>query len=161
MNAQLRPDPKLGDRREDGRLFRGYGRSRNGNRYERWIDDGYLARQREYHRRKRGEDEQFRNLRRFCGRRSSAKKDGIEFTVTFDQITWPEFCPVFGERIDYGLKGHTGSRRNSPSLDRLDPKKGYVPGNVVVISQRANAAKQNLNSSEMRMLYDWMVRHGL
>ncbi|MCA3718382.1 MAG: hypothetical protein IM674_09025 [Brevundimonas sp.] len=47
-----------------------------------------------------------------------------------------------------------GSTRSdaSPSLDRIDPHKGYVPSNVRVISDRANRLKGDRSLSEIQAL---------
>jgi hypothetical protein len=36
------------------------------------------------------------------------------------------------------LTSKVKATHNSPSLDKLDPKKGYVKGNIKIISQKAN-----------------------
>ncbi len=38
---------------------------------------------------------------------------------------------------------------NSPTLDRIDPVKGYVPGNIVVVSLRANTIKNDATMDEL------------
>lgn len=43
----------------------------------------------------------------------------------------------------------------SPSLDRLIPSKGYVKGNVVVVSWRANRLKNNASLADLRALVDF------
>ena len=43
---------------------------------------------------------------------------------------------------------HTGNSF-SPSLDRIDSTKGYVPGNVWVISNKANRMKSNAAAEEL------------
>lgn len=80
------------------------------------------------------------------------KKRGVEFSLTEDDIVVPVFCPVLGISIAF----EDGPRRDStPSIDRIDPKKGYVPGNVQVVSWRANKIKQDATLDELRA---W-VRH--
>lgn len=69
--------------------------------------------------------------------RKRACSRGIEFTITRADITIPDACPVLGIPLTIG-----GRRSpNSPSLDRIDPAAGYVPGNIRVISDRANRLK--------------------
>jgi hypothetical protein len=46
----------------------------------------------------------------------------------------------------------TTNEDNLPTLDRVDPVCGYVPGNVWVISWRANRLKQDASLDELRML---------
>lgn len=43
-------------------------------------------------------------------------------------------------------------RPNSPSLDRIVPERGYVAGNLRVISNRANTLKNNATIDEMRLV---------
>lgn len=69
--------------------------------------------------------------------RKRAYSGGIEFTIRRDDIVIPETCPVLGIRLSIGGKRSP----SSPSLDRIDPALGYVPGNIRVISDRANRLK--------------------
>lgn len=91
-----------------------------------------------------------------------AKKAGIPFDLEYDDIEWPDICPVLGIKIDsyLGHGGKTGGRENSRSLDRIDPAKGYVKGNVVTISWRANRLKCDATPEEMRRLADFYGRYG-
>jgi hypothetical protein len=50
---------------------------------------------------------------------------------------FPIACPALGITLKIG-SARSGA---SPSLDRIDPHKGYVNGNVRVISDRANQLK--------------------
>lgn len=69
--------------------------------------------------------------------RKRANSRGIEFAITRADIIIPEVCPVLGISLTIGGKRSP----NSPSLDRIDPAGGYVPGNIRVISDRANRLK--------------------
>lgn len=84
------------------------------------------------------------------GARCRAKERGLEFAITPDDITVPDNCPVLGVPLRRG-KGCLQS--NSPSLDRIDPTKGYAPGNIQVISHRANTLKNNATLEEIEALY--------
>lgn len=80
--------------------------------------------------------------------RSSAKQRGLEFTITESDLHWPEYCPVLGIKLDYHAV--RGSRRaDYPSFDRWDTTKYYVPGNVFVISWRANWLKSDATAEEL------------
>lgn len=71
------------------------------------------------------------------------KKDGTEFELKVDDLRpFPLKCPVLGIDIDY-FKRSSGPANSSPSIDRIDPTKGYVCGNVRVVSQKANRLKQD------------------
>lgn len=57
----------------------------------------------------------------------------------------PTVCPLLGVELCYN--GPLSAV--SPSLDRKDSSKGYVPGNVWVISHRANVIKNNATAEEL------------
>lgn len=78
---------------------------------------------------------------KFRNKKANAKSKGIEFTVPFGELEFPEYCPVLGIPIDYFAEGNRSE--NSPSFDRVDSSKGYVSGNVVVVSWRANRIKND------------------
>jgi hypothetical protein len=63
----------------------------------------------------------------------------------------PTHCPVF-TWIALEYRVGEGRRDNSPSLDRIDNTKGYVKGNVRVISWRANNLKGNAIDQELTAL---------
>ena len=46
----------------------------------------------------------------------------------------------------------------SPSLDRIDPNKGYVPGNIIVICHRANCIKADATAKEIEDVANWLQR---
>lgn len=76
-----------------------------------------------------------------------ARKAGVPFDITVADITVPQSCPVLGIELTRG-KG-SGFHAASPSLDRIVPLRGYVRGNVRVISARANLLKNNATVSEI------------
>jgi hypothetical protein len=84
--------------------------------------------------------------------RTRARKYGIECTIMLDDVraAWPEDnrCPVFGIDLVRNL-GRAHASPASPSLDRIDNSKGYVPGNIHVISNAANGTKRDLNAAEL------------
>jgi hypothetical protein len=82
-----------------------------------------------------------------------AKKSGIPFTITINDIVIPEYCPVLNIPI-FTIAGEHCS--NSPSLDRFIPKLGYIPGNISVISYKANTIKSNATLEEIQLLLKWM-----
>ena len=92
--------------------------------------------------------EEFRILTRAKYR---AKKYGIPFNITIDDITFPKRCPVLGIEIRPAT-GRPGGANNSPSLDRIQPHLGYTKGNVRVISNRANVLKNNATVDELLLI---------
>jgi hypothetical protein len=70
--------------------------------------------------------------------KARAKKAGIEFSIELSDIIVPTLCPIFNIPLSISEKQRSNS---SPSLDRIDASKGYIKGNVWVISWRANHLK--------------------
>lgn len=77
--------------------------------------------------------------------RRRARESGIEHTIQADDIMIPETCPILGLPLE-AYRG--GYNRNSYSLDRVDNAKGYIPGNIRVISWRANVLKSSLTLAQ-------------
>lgn len=83
--------------------------------------------------------------------RNRAREKGLEFDIDDGYIKsiWREDCPVLGIPL-YAANFRSGMKRgqakarpqdNSPTLDRIDSSKGYVKGNIIVMSYRANMIK--------------------
>lgn len=95
----------------------------------------------------------------FYWARPRARRDGLPFTLTReDLLPLPTRCPVLGIKIDYERKPIRGAHEDSPSLDRTDSEKGYVPGNVRVISSRANRIKNDGTLAEHEAIVAYMER---
>jgi hypothetical protein len=88
--------------------------------------------------------------------RLRAKKTGVPFAITREDVVIPTHCPVLGIPLIVGVYGMGAMNPQSPSLDRLVPSLGYVPGNVAVISWRANRIKLDGTAAEHRAIADWM-----
>lgn len=78
--------------------------------------------------------------------RTRAKKLGIAFTITPGDIPVPKVCPVLGVLLKRNRKT---MNEDSASVDRVNPSKGYVPGNVLVVSLKANRIKTNATPKEI------------
>lgn len=87
---------------------------------------------------------------------NKCRDQGIPFNITADDLMpAPLKCPVFGFKLDWYKDGRGGAD-DSPSIDRLIPEEGYVPGNVKLISLKANRIKNDSDLSELRMVADWV-----
>ena len=84
-----------------------------------------------------------------------AKTKGIPFDIELSDIIIPEICPVLGIPLKTTIDGN---RDLSPSLDRIDNTKGYVKGNVQVISFKANNMKSTANEDELIQFAKWVRR---
>ena len=87
------------------------------------------------------------------GAKGRAKKLGLEFNLTIEDIIIPEFCPVLGIKLKQSFGNLSDA---SPSLDRIVPELGYVKGNVKVISNRANTIKNNATLSELEKIAEYV-----
>jgi hypothetical protein len=83
--------------------------------------------------------------------RGRARQGSIPFDISVDDIAIPEMCPVLGIPIACRV-GAKGPQDASPSIDRIDPRLGYVRGNVRVISHRANTLKNNASLEELELV---------
>ncbi len=84
-----------------------------------------------------------------------AKSKGLECSISSVDIVIPEKCPVLGIPLAPSLGMASDA---SPSLDRIDPSKGYIPGNVTVISRRANTIKSDVTREELQLLISWLEK---
>lgn len=82
-----------------------------------------------------------------------AKKKDLEFDIDPWDCEIPEVCPVFGIPL---VRGRGKQHAGSPTLDRVDSSKGYIKGNVRVISQRANSLKQDASIEQLELLISYM-----
>ena len=80
-----------------------------------------------------------------------ARDKGIEFAITVEDVTIPDTCPLIGISV-FVNDDKIGD--NSPSLDRIDNSKGYIPGNVMVVSYKANRMKSNATLEELKLLVE-------
>jgi len=90
----------------------------------------------------------------FNSAKSRSKKNRTEFSIRVSDIVIPQLCPVLGMPLatNWAAGGRHNPNWNAPSLDRIDPRRGYVPGNIRVISWRANSLKRDGSLEEMRLV---------
>ena len=93
--------------------------------------------------------EELRRCNTFRGRQREAKTKGIEFSIKLNELEYPKVCPLLGIEIHYHSSNH---KDHYPSIDRIDNTKGYITGNVWVISNRANRLKSDSTVGELMML---------
>ncbi len=95
----------------------------------------------------------------YIEKKHKAKQKGIEFNLTIDDFLGMIviYCPIFGIKLNY-KSGTKTPQENSFSLDRIDPKKGYIVGNCRIISKRANRAKLDAYPEEIEKIYLYIKR---
>lgn len=86
--------------------------------------------------------------------RARATQKGFDFNLHLEDITpLPLHCPVLG--IELRVATHSQDP-HAYSLDRIDNARGYVRGNVVVMSYLANRLKNDGTSEQHQKIADWM-----
>lgn len=80
--------------------------------------------------------------------RAGHKKIPFDLTLDYLFAIAPDFCPVFKEPLNWGS--------TAPSLTPVDADKGYVKGNVVWVSTRADAIKASATADELHSVSQWV-----
>ena len=89
--------------------------------------------------------------------RYTAKKDhGVISNLRLEDIEIPDRCPITGRPFRF-REGR--AHDDSPSLDRVNPRRSYVRGNVRVISWWANRKKTNLENKMIGRLHAYQFSH--
>ena len=81
--------------------------------------------------------------------------NGTEFSIDKTDVVIPKTCPILGIDLKHKI-GSSGGSDNSPALDRIDNSKGYVRGNVQVISHLANMMKSSANVEQLQKFAAWV-----
>ena len=96
--------------------------------------------------------------KRYHARKNHAKNKGLEFTISLEYLTSiaPDVCPVLGIPLSWCVSNRKVSD-NSPSVDRINPDKGYIEGNVVWLSSKANRIKNSGTAEEHLAIYKFIT----
>jgi len=93
------------------------------------------------------------------GAKRRAKLNNIPFNITRYYLftIWPKDnkCPVFNKEFSPLGDSFTPF---SPTLDKIIPELGYVEGNVVWISRRANSMKSDGTLKDVEAVYEWLKK---
>lgn len=155
--------PNYGDTREDGFTFIGTVKSGPRAGQEKWISPSANAARIERTRSANAEREARRKVDADFRRssqakvsqwfredyrrgmlhraRAASKQHGIPCNLeSIEDIPYVTRCPIFGVEL---VMGSGTNHKWSPSLDKIVPSKGYVKGNIIVVSHFANSIKSN------------------
>jgi hypothetical protein len=91
-------------------------------------------------------------------KRAKAKNLPYDLTLKYLRSIALDKCPIFDLELDWSSWGEKNqiANDNSPSVDRIDPKKGYVVGNVIWLSWKANRLKSNATSEDLFKIAKWL-----
>ena len=108
-------------------------------------------------------DTEYDRIRGYIIRNSKycAKRRNIEFSIRYTDFELPELCPILGIKLEYGA-GHDGNAPQHATLDRIDNTKGYVPGNVMIVSRLANAMKNEASFNQLQTFitnYSYLINY--
>ena len=79
--------------------------------------------------------------------KTNAKRNNLDFDITIDDIVIPDKCPYLNCDLTY-IRGK-GLVQSNVSIDRINPNKGYVKGNIQVLSYLANRMKSDATEQQL------------
>lgn len=83
-----------------------------------------------------------------CGRaKRSARRRGLECNLEPEDIVIPERCPYLKIKLSYNKKD--SKKPFYYSVDRIDSSKGYIKGNVRIVSMLSNTMKNEASSDQL------------
>ena len=99
-----------------------------------------------------------------CNVRQRCKTYGYELQITrLDLLEIYQKqngkCALTGQEFDLSVRHGNTVKPNSMSIDRIDSNKGYVPGNVRIITAMANTAKGRWTDEELINFCKQVVKH--
>ena len=101
-----------------------------------------------------------RNINYYIWERAKQRADkyGYDFNLEVSDIVIPDICPILEVPIEIGDKG---DYEYSPSIDRIDNTKGYIKGNIQIISKKANSMKNSASPEELFKFCKNILRYSL
>lgn len=95
---------------------------------------------------------------KFQNAKARAKREGVYWDLEFEDIEWPEYCPILKMKLVYE-NGREIIHDDSPSFDKIDPNKPYTKDNVWIISHLANTMKSSANNEQLLNFSKWAALH--
>lgn len=96
--------------------------------------------------------------RKYASLKKRNRKRGggkIDFTWEYLEQLWTGKCAISGIDISFDLGYNDDSY---PQIDKIDPKKGYVKGNIAWVSRRCNRLKQDGDIDTVKSLLKYLKK---
>lgn len=81
-----------------------------------------------------------------------AKALGVPFEITVEDVVLPDLCPI----LQVPINVLASDWQSGASLDKVDNTLGYIPGNVRVISRKANRLKADATLEQIERIAMYM-----
>lgn len=79
--------------------------------------------------------------------KENSKRRGLDFNIEKSDIVVPTHCPYLGVELSYNKKDSQSNHYYT--IDRIDSSKGYVKGNIQIISKLANTMKNEATIDQL------------
>ena len=154
LNPQTGKPFKSGEMREDGKIFYQYSKRilKNGFFYEKWSSKETYDKKAKW--RNNIMSTKFGHIKLILRSiKHRAKTKNLDFDLDAEYVfsIAPDICPVLNTPLSWSIRSGKNTI-NSPSIGRIDSSKGYLKGNIQVISNRANTIKNDATLEELKSL---------
>lgn len=90
--------------------------------------------------------------------KTKARRLGLPFDLRTDDLIVPDYCPVLGIKL---VRGVGGRQDNAATVDRLNPKKGYVRDNIIIVSNLVNDVRSTATADQILRIGKFYKKMGL
>lgn len=101
------------------------------------------------------------------GMRDRSKRKGLDFDFNYFTVNYlmkrleeNPYCECCGKTLDIKYKEDKKFNDSSPSMDRVNAKKGYTKNNVAILCWECNKHKQGAASDQLRKIADFIDTWG-
>lgn len=108
-----------------------------------------------------------RSIKGICSRAAGyakyrAKKKNLEYNIDTEYLIsiYPKdhICPILGYKMEPYQGKAKGQGKLSPSLDRIDPRQGYIKGNVEFVCGLANNMMSHAEGPDLIRFAKWIIK---
>jgi hypothetical protein len=92
--------------------------------------------------------------------RSRLRNIAFNIDTEYLESIYPEnhICPILGYEMVPDISGKRGGHKYSPSLDRINPRLGYVKGNVQWVCMLANRMFSDATGEDVIRFAKWAIK---